>query len=106
MTTSSKRERDICKKALAKWGEDAQTRQAIEECAELMLALLNSYRNRNTPEENVMAITEEIADVELMCRQLRVMTSDVLVDLWKEKKLKRLEAMLEEPEETNTTKET
>ena len=50
--------------ALDKWGLDAQCDQAIEECAELIVALQKHVKR--TPQPGTFdAVTDEIADVEI-----------------------------------------
>lgn len=56
----------ICKKALNNWGYAIQKVVAMEECSELIEAIENS---KTTDLHNV---EEEIADVEIMCLQLRI----------------------------------
>jgi NTP pyrophosphatase (non-canonical NTP hydrolase) len=58
--------REIYRKAIAKWGEDAQHDQAIEECAELIATLKHFRRNRVDDQ----AVIDELADVFLMLGQL------------------------------------
>jgi len=57
--------------ALDQWGLNAQVGQAIEECAELIVAL-QKFINRTPKMESVDVITDEIADVEMMLSQLRL----------------------------------
>jgi len=57
--------------ALDQWGLSAQVGQAIEECAELIVAL-QKYINRTPKANSVDIITDEIADVEMMLSQLRL----------------------------------
>ena len=57
----------ICNKAVDTFGQAIQKVVAMEECAELISAI--NYRMMDK-EDN---ITEEIADVEIMCTQLEIM---------------------------------
>ena len=57
--------------ALDKWGLAAQVGQAVEECAELIVAL-QKHINRTPSPETVKNIVDEIADVEMMLAQLRL----------------------------------
>ena len=59
---------------------------AIEECAELIEAICH-YRRSRIPIER---LASEVADVELMVAQLRVMIGDVAVDVEKDYKIRRL----------------
>lgn len=57
---------DILELAITTFGDEAQEQVAIEECAELIKAICNKHRNR--PHN----IAEEIADVEIMLEQLKI----------------------------------
>ena len=50
---------------------NAQVRQTVEECAELIVAL-QKYINRTPQFETVDNILDEIADVEMMLAQMRL----------------------------------
>lgn len=87
----------IFEKAVSKWGRDSQVKMAIEECSELITKLSHFMRGR----VNDIEVGEEIADVEIMLSQLRIMFGDSNVDWWKRKKLERIGYMLRD----NTSKE-
>ena len=76
--------------AVNTWGPEAQMNQAIEEAAELICALRHHLRGR------VSNLVEEIADVEIMLAQLRLMIGDGPNDQAKEQKLNRLADRLAE----------
>lgn len=57
---------EILRAAINTFGEKSQEGVAIEECAELIQALSHKHRGR---ENN---IAEEIADVEIMLEQLKI----------------------------------
>ena len=57
--------------ALDQWGLKAQVGQTIEECAELIVAL-QKYINRTPQPDMVLNIIDEIADVEMMLAQMRL----------------------------------
>lgn len=59
-------ELEILTTAIRTYGEKEQECQAIEECAELIQAINHKHRGR---EHN---IAEEIADVEIMLEQLKI----------------------------------
>jgi len=67
----SEKEVAMMQTALDQWGLNAQVGQAIEECAELIVAL-QKFINRTPKMESVDIITDEIADVEMMLSQLRL----------------------------------
>ena len=66
-----KSEIETMQKALDQWGLEAQIGQAVEECAELIVAL-QKYVNRTSQAGNAEKILDEIADVEMMLAQLRL----------------------------------
>jgi len=57
--------------ALDQWGINAQVGQTVEECAELIVAL-QKYINRTPQPGMVENILDEIADVEMMLAQMRL----------------------------------
>jgi len=57
--------------ALDQWGLEAQVGQTIEECAELIVAL-QKYINRTPQPDMISNIIDEIADVEMMLAQMRL----------------------------------
>lgn len=64
----------ICIKALSNWGYAIQKVVAMEECSELIEAITNStIREPHNVEE-------EVADIEIMCIQLRVIYGNKEVD--------------------------
>ena len=60
---------EILTTAIRTYGEREQECQAIEECAELIQAINHKHRGR---EHN---IAEEIADVEIMLEQLKIINN-------------------------------
>ena len=73
--------------AVLKWGVEDQVEQAIEEMAELTVALQHAKRAREGAAENMV---EEIADVFIMMAQLRQVVGPELVDEWIRAKMVRL----------------
>lgn len=84
-------EKEICSAALDKFGAEAQTLKLFEETAELQKELCKHAGGAN----NVAAIAEEIADVQIMLAQM-VMLYDCEdnVAWYKGAKLLRLERRL------------
>ena len=80
----------IFKKSIEAYGKEAQSRQAMEECAELVQAINKCLRYPNK-EECKDNLIEEIADVEIMLYQLKEMfyINETEIHEWKEKKAKR-----------------
>jgi len=56
----------LCEEAVMAWGIDAQIDMAIEECAELIVAL-NHYRRGRVTEQDVLG---EVADVSILIEQM------------------------------------
>lgn len=79
---------ELYQKVRDKYGMSAQLDVAIEELSELIKEVCKNKRGHT----NAIALAEEIADVEIMCEQLRFLFDfDSLVDEWKTFKLERLE---------------
>ena len=81
---------EVCRKAVSTWGVDNQLDQAIEECAELICAIRHHRRGRSC------SLVEEIADVEIMISQMRLIFGAGVIDAVKKAKLARLAEKLEE----------
>jgi len=81
--------KSIYQRALNLWGYEAQLNMAIEELGELIVKLAKLRRLVNGSNEDDVA--SEIADVEIMMAQLRLMIGNELVEKAKRKKLVRLE---------------
>jgi len=92
----TKEQRDgILTLAIQTWGEPAQMDMAVEEMAELTKALCKVKRAQEGPElaaaiENAI---EEVADVQIMLDQLRIMLGKTGADV-EDAKLRRLESRL------------
>jgi NTP pyrophosphatase (non-canonical NTP hydrolase) len=81
---------DTYQAALNKWGEEAQYDQAVEECAELIIALKHFRRGK----VNRQSVIDELADLTLMLGQLTWMLGEKEVSLAVEKKLAKLNLLL------------
>lgn len=78
-------ENDILIAAVKTFGGRAQEEVAVEECAELIQAITHKHRGR------AHNIAEEIADVEIMLQQLKIINNcSVAVDLIHKQKIERL----------------
>jgi len=80
----------LYKKAIFLWGMDSQIDMMIEECAEAIHALQKLKRDRISVDD----VAFELADVEIMCGQMRVVFGDRIIDKCKKIKLKRLSCRL------------
>lgn len=88
---SKEKQTEICKKAINTFGERRQVIKVCEELGELQTALCKFTL------DNKHNVEEEMADVEIMLSQLRLMTHlfDISeIERIKEKKLKRLEGVV------------
>lgn len=84
-------ERDVYKQALEKWGAEVQICMVFEEMAELQKELCK-YKRGNV---NFHSIAEEIADVEIMLGQMKILFGiEGAVENFKEYKLERLKERL------------
>ncbi len=82
---------NIYRAALAKWGEEAQFDQAVEECAELIAALKHFKRDKVGRQQ----IIDELADVALMVGQLSFMLGEDRVEEAIQSKLCKLNKLLD-----------
>ncbi|WP_242957602.1 hypothetical protein [Clostridium cochlearium] len=85
---SNKRNKEIYKKAISKYGLYAQIDMVFEEMSELQKELCKFKRGKS----NISNIAEEIADVKIMLEQM-ALAFDIedKVELQKDLKIKRLE---------------
>ena len=83
-------------KAVETYGGDSQVDMAVEEMSELIKALMKSRRDDVDIQESLHNIIEEIADVEIMLEQLKLIFNCFgLVEREKEFKINRLAERLE-----------
>lgn len=78
--------------ALEKWGDNTQAMMAMGECGELIAALNRVYTQGR---DEMDSVCEEIADVEIMIGQLRLMIGDEKIDSIKADKIDRLSCILD-----------
>ena len=84
---------EILKLAIYTYGAQAQEMVLLEEMSELQKEICKHWRGR----DNTRAIAEEIADVEIMLEQMKmIFQCDDAVKLYRIQKLKRLERRLSE----------
>lgn len=78
---------DIYRRAVSYFGATKQNLKAIEEMAELIVELVKDLLGDGNPAK----VIEELADVENMTVQLRIIyDEDGMVDYWKQAKMNRL----------------
>lgn len=83
---------EILMAAIEKWGEDAQTKMVLEEMSELQKEICKRWRGK----DNLDAIADEVADVEIMLRQLKLMLGiSNEVEQHRQAKMLRLKERLE-----------
>lgn len=85
-------EMSLLQRAISKWGEDAQMKMVLEEMSELQKEICKMWRGK----DNRDAIAEEVADVEIMLDQLKLMLDiPYQVEQHRQNKLQRLQERLE-----------
>lgn len=77
---------DILKKAVKRWGNENQCRMATEEAGELIVAINHYWRGRVGGNK----VAEEVADMIIMCNQLKLIFGESLVDQIVAEKMNRL----------------
>lgn len=84
--------KEIYKRAIETYGKDAQLKMAIEEMAELTQAICKSFRCN----DNIENIIEEIADVEIMLAQIKLIfeINENVMCIKQVEKIRRLEERL------------
>ena len=88
-------EMSLLQRAIAKYGKDAQMKMVLEEMSELQKEICKMWRGK----DNRDAIAEEVADVEIMLDQLKLMLDiPYQVEQHRQNKLQRLQERLEEKE--------
>lgn len=67
----------ILKKAIEIYGEEPQIRQCMEECAELISAIVDYSESEEMNTDNII---EEMADVLIMCKQVELIIKDYVAE--------------------------
>lgn len=80
-----------CKLAVEQFGAESQIGKAIEECAELIDALCKIREER----VGTIDVVTEIADVEIMCKQLEYMFGESLVEDERHRKIEGLKKQID-----------
>lgn len=81
---------ELLARAIEKWGIEAQQKQVIEECSELITAILHRQRGKCTDAD----VVTEIADMSIMCEQMKLIYGSKNVDAEIQRKLNRLKERL------------
>lgn len=81
---------EIIKLAIETYGKEAQTQMLFEEISELQNALCKFARGRGTADQ----VCEEIADVMIMCFQMKQIYGTARVEHWANFKMNRLKERL------------
>jgi NTP pyrophosphatase (non-canonical NTP hydrolase) len=76
----------LYQRAIAAWGEERQMRKLQEECGEVTAATNRWYEHTGSTD----SLAEEIADVEIMCEQARLIVGTARVEHFRKLKLERL----------------
>ena len=85
--------KELYQRAIDQWGETAQISMAVEECSEFITMITKLYRKHNGSDVN--DVMGEIADVEIMMEQMRLIFPSERIDEIKKLKLQRLEDLLD-----------
>lgn len=89
---------EILQRAINTYGDTVQIDKSLEEMSELAKALLKlRYAKPNGVERDILmdAVSEEMADVEIMLEQLHMIyQNDSKVNEYRQKKIERLERRL------------
>jgi len=90
-------DRQVLKDAVSMWGRDAQAMMLVEETGELLHALARSYRCHSDEEatQRKAGLIEEIADVQVLLDQFKLILGESAVQEQYEKKLARLRGKLQ-----------
>lgn len=85
-------EQVLYENAIKLWGADFQKQMMVEECAELIKALMKEKRkiNGSTKEQ----VISELADVSIMLEQMAILYGRDAIEAEKQKKLERLRVMI------------
>lgn len=86
--------KEILERAIHTYGQHAQVDMCLEEMAELAKALLKMRRSGGDISDKLVNIREEIADVQIMIDQMRMIYGDGDVKRVERAKLARLEKRL------------
>ena len=81
----------VLREAIEHWGIPSQIMMLFEEMGELQTALTHYLRDRI----EAPSVEDEIADVQVMLNQMKIIFDEENIDLIYEEKLKRLHNMIE-----------
>jgi len=92
---------ELFAEAIELWGIEAQINISIEECSELIQALCKMLRGYS--HERFYNLCEEIVDIEVMISQVKKIfkVNDNVINMVKEKKLKRLREKIDKYKKEN-----
>ena len=88
-------QRRVCLRAIDHFGAWNQRMKAVEELLELGTEIMHEMDDR--PEQD--RINEELADVIIMCEQLRIIYGANRIDEWIEHKLQRMVRRMDEEQQ-------
>jgi NTP pyrophosphatase (non-canonical NTP hydrolase) len=89
------KDEEILQEAINRNGEDAQIDMMIEEMSELTQALLKLRRNKlGLKTRYIIQVCEEMADVEIMTQQMRMIFNTAWIAKYKYEKINRLKERL------------
>lgn len=85
-------EKQVISEAIERYGEERQLVKCCEEMAELTQAICKRFDKGPGCDFDTEAVVEELADVEIMLEQLRIILEidPALEARWRERKIRRL----------------
>jgi len=86
----SEEDKKFLVKVISKYGFKLQIQKIEEEALELALAIHHYTNKKNNPEERLAKVIDELADVEIMLEQAKLMFNNVAIQERVEFKLNRL----------------
>lgn len=88
----------IYREVLKFFGTDNQLQQAVEELNELAAAIMKFRRKRESAADDLANVLEEMADVDIMLNQLKLIFKGEMQEYYEQKqyKLNRLQKRLKE----------
>jgi len=87
---------EIIRTALRHYGDRHQILKTAEEASELSAAIMRYVSPDFTGKNPLPGLIEELADVEIMCKQMRLIFGNQMVDEMVRQKLARLEKRMGE----------
>lgn len=95
-TKNTSAKADILRRALRHYGYRGQVIKTAEECSELSAAIMRFISPEPREQDPIIGLVEELADVEIMLKQMRLIFGNSAIDDAVVVKLNRLEKRLDD----------